>query len=124
MAQEFPEADWKVFREAREVALERLCARILEELEAITNDSSRSHHQRCGAIFQLLRERDREVAYAFDSPPRSRMLDQLLEIYRLDLLSADEFARFTPATLRTSRADHQGLGPLGSLARIPTRRCS
>ena len=86
-----------MFREVREAALERLCARILKQIEGISSDSSRSHHQRYGAIFQLMRERDREVAYAFDNPRRSQMVNQLLAIYRLDLLSPEEFARFTPA---------------------------
>jgi hypothetical protein len=32
---DFPESDWKVFRELREVALDRFCRRVLEEIEPL-----------------------------------------------------------------------------------------
>ncbi len=42
----FPESDWKIFRELREVALERFCKRVLEELELLWQDASGSYHER------------------------------------------------------------------------------
>jgi len=33
VAHDLSEADWKIFRELREVALERFCSRVLDELE-------------------------------------------------------------------------------------------
>ncbi len=93
-----PEADWKVFRKLREAALERFCARILDEVDSVRRDDSRSHHERYGAIFSLLRERDRELAQAFDDPRRSQMIWQLATMAALDLLSPDELARFSPET--------------------------
>jgi hypothetical protein len=62
MAHDVPEIDWKLFRRVREVALERFCARVLEELEAVRVDASRTHHERYGAIFRLLQERDAQMA--------------------------------------------------------------
>ena len=49
-------------------------------------------------IFRLLRERDDQVARAFDDPRRSQMVMQLATICALDLLLPEELSRLTPAT--------------------------
>ena len=74
-----PESDWKIFRELRVVALERFCKRVLEELEPLRLDTSRSHHERYLDVFRLLQNRDEELAHAFnestplqDDPPARR----------------------------------------------------
>ena len=90
------ESDWKVFRKLREPALERYCERVLDELDRISSDASRSHHERYLEVFQLLRDRDEMLARAFDAPRRSQMLRQLAAMHALELLEADELARFAP----------------------------
>jgi hypothetical protein len=101
MSHGFPESDWKIFRELRELALDRFCKRILDELERIRLDTSRSHHERYLDVFRFLRDRDDEVAHAFNDPRRSRMLIQLSAIHAHGLLEPGEFARFTPETRDT-----------------------
>lgn len=76
-----PESDWKVFRELRELALQRFCKRVLEELERLRMNASRSHHERYLDVFELLRDRDEELAHAFNDPRRSRMIVQLAGIH-------------------------------------------
>lgn len=98
MSTHLPEADWKLFRSAREVALDRFCARILEESAALIADENRTYHERYGALHELLRERDRELARAFDAPRRSAAFLQLLQIDALGLLPDDHLARFTAET--------------------------
>ena len=90
------ESDWKVFRKVREPALERYCERVLDELDRISSDVSRSHHERYLDVFQFLRDRDEMLARAFDAPSRSRMLQQLAAMHALGLLEADDLARFAP----------------------------
>jgi len=97
----FPESDWKIFRELREVALERFCRRVLEELEPVCLDNSRSHHERYLDVFRLLQKRDQELACAFNDPRRSTMIVQLAAIHAYGLLEPDEFARFSPQTRDT-----------------------
>ncbi len=92
------ESDWKVFRKLREPALERYCERVLDELDRISSDMSRSHHERYLEVFQLLRDRDEMLARAFNDPRRSQMLQQLAAMHALDLLEAEELARFAPET--------------------------
>ena len=98
MEHEVTEADWKVFRKVRGPALERFCERILDEVEAIRVDASRSYHERYRAVFNLLRKRDDQLARAFDDPRRSQMVIQLANMYALDLLAPEELERFTPET--------------------------
>jgi hypothetical protein len=93
-----PESDWKAFRELREVALQRFCERVLEELLALTQDRSRSPHERYLAVFRLARERDEQLADAFNDPARSRMILQLATIRALGVLSPSELERFTRET--------------------------
>ncbi len=98
---DFPESDWKVFRELRELALERFCKRALEQLESLRADASRSHHERYLDVFRLLQDRDAELAHAFDDPRRSRMIAQLAAIHAYGLLEPAELARFTLGTRTT-----------------------
>ena len=101
MSQGFPESDWKVFRELREVALERLCEQILDDAANVIADSKNSHHERFGKLFALIRDRNHDIARAFDGPKRSAMLAQLGVIHSFGLLEADDMARFSPETRET-----------------------
>jgi hypothetical protein len=98
---EFPESDWRVFRELREVALDRFCKRVLDEVERLRRDASRSHHERYLDVFRLLRDRDEELARAFNDPRRSRMVWQLAAIHCNGLLEPHELERLTPQTRET-----------------------
>ena len=93
-----PERDWKVFRELREVALDRLCAGALRDATAVIESSSKTHHERFLDLFALVHERNEEIARVFDGLSRSRMLLQLALIHRLGLLKVDEMDRFSATT--------------------------
>ncbi len=69
-----------------------------EELLALTQDRSRSPHERYLAVFRLLRERDEQLAAAFNDSARSRMILQLASIRALGVLSSTELERFTGET--------------------------
>jgi hypothetical protein len=98
VVQSIPEADWKVFRELREVALDRFCQRVLAEIESAATDETRTNHIRYRAVYDLIHRRDRELAAAFDSPRRSQAMIQLMQIYSLELLTAEEMDRFSAET--------------------------
>lgn len=101
MSHGIPESDWKVFRELRVVALERLCERILDEAAAVISNSSRTHHERFGELFGLIRDRNHDIARGFDGAKRSAMLAQLSVIHGLALLEPNEMARFSAETRET-----------------------
>ena len=59
MSRDIPESDWKVLKRVHPLALERLCERLLGDIEAARSDGARSSRQQYLEIFKLLQERDR-----------------------------------------------------------------
>jgi hypothetical protein len=98
MTKDFPERDWKVFKEVHAAALERFCERILSEITRIAKDASTGSHERYLLIFQLIQERDDDVAAAFNDFRRSSALRQLAIMHGLGLLTEPELAGFTSDT--------------------------
>lgn len=74
------ERDWKQFKVIKERALERFCSRALEEFETIISDTDEHVHDRYLALYQRVRERDKELARIFDDYSRSKASMQLLMI--------------------------------------------
>lgn len=104
MTASFPESDWKIFKRVREAALDRLCRRVLDEIAAISADSNRTAHERYQAVYGLVRDRDRDIAEAFDDLRRSRAWQQLLMMRRLGLLEPDDLAELSAATRESIEA--------------------
>ena len=98
MLQELSGSDWKIFRQLQEVALERLCERVLSNVNRLTSDASMSARERYLALFDLLKQQEREIAIGFNDPCRSTAVQQLLFIKSRDLLTEDELARFSSET--------------------------
>lgn len=94
----FPERDWKHLRTLSRVALDRYCARTLEESVAVIGDSTSSPHKRYLRLYELLQERNYRLAAAFDDLRRSAATKQLASMVALDLLTSDELNGFTLQT--------------------------
>jgi hypothetical protein len=95
MSRDISEPDWKVFRKLREIALERFCQRIVSEIECVAADTTKTAHDRYLAIFELIHQRNEDVAAAFDNPRRSAALLQLACIQSHKLLTDDEMSPFS-----------------------------
>ncbi len=98
MVREFPEADWKALRKVREVALERFCERILDQVVRASADSSQSFHERYLSIWRLLQKHDKQLGDAFNNPRRSQAFVQLLAMCSLGIIEEQELQKFTAAT--------------------------
>ena len=98
MSREIKEADWKLLRQMAPVALERFCQRTLGEIDRISTDTTKSQHQRYLDIFAALQRRDEEIGHAFNGLRRSTALTQLAAMCSHDLLTEEEFSRFSPET--------------------------
>ena len=98
MAYELPEKDWKIFREIQRAALDRFCGRVLDDIEAVRSDVSRTHHERYLTIYSLLQRRDKRLGEAFDNPRRSQMLWQLELMWSRGLINEEEMSRFSEET--------------------------
>ena len=95
---DLPESDWKTLRKLQPVALDRFCRRVLDECRAVCDTDSKTSHERYLDLYRLLRTRDKELADAFDDMRRSVALLRLVTMYRRDLLTEEEVARFSPET--------------------------
>ena len=98
MTMRIKESDWKLLRQMAPIALERFCRRTLAEIDRLASDGTRSYHQRYRAIFAVIRNRDKEIAGAFDDLRRSTALLQLSIIYSHGLLHDEEFLGFSAET--------------------------
>ncbi len=109
MSTDLPESDWKAFRKLREVALERFCEQTLGEVGRITVDSKRTSHARYLAAYELIQERDDQIARAFNNPRRSAAVLQLATMMSLDLITHEELQSFTPRTQSVVEALRQSM---------------
>jgi hypothetical protein len=99
------ESDWKKFRKVRELALERLCTRILSEIQKAGTRPDLTSHERYLEIYQLIQDRDRDIARTFNDPRRSTARMQLLSMVSLELVTPEELGTFSQE-LQTSIAGH------------------
>jgi hypothetical protein len=104
MSGDFPESDWRLLRELRSIALERLCARVLNEIGDISAQPDKSFHQRYLAIYAIVDRRNGDIARAFDSPRRSQAFFQLAAMKTLGLVEPEELRRFTAETVDIIRS--------------------
>jgi hypothetical protein len=98
MVHAISESDWKVFRQLQPIALERFCQRVLSEVGRLASDISKNSHEQYLAVFKLIERRDRELADAFNDLRRSTALEQLACIQSHELLTDEEFTRFSSQT--------------------------
>jgi hypothetical protein len=87
MSVEISEADWKVFKQLRELALERYSERVRSECIAKFNDSALTAHESYLAVYEIIRRRDAEIDRIFDSLRRSTALMQLQNFWAHGLLN-------------------------------------
>ncbi len=95
---DFPEADWKVLRSLKDLALERFCKRVLDELAPLAvgeEGSPKTYHQRYLEAFKVIHRRNDELGDAFNDLRRSMAMIQLTYWRRLKLLTEEEFSRFS-----------------------------
>ena len=98
MSRGIPESDWKIYSALNPIALERLCEKILAEARAEIGRPNKSAHARYQDLYQLILDRDRDIAGAFNEFSRSRALMKLGMMHSLGLLTGEEIRRFTPET--------------------------
>ncbi len=98
MSSDIPESDWRRFKEVRAKLLERYCSRILEEVVATSQGAGSSAHERYLKVYKLLKERDKQMANAFDDFRRSTAVMQLGIMRRMKLLTDEELGLFSEQT--------------------------
>jgi len=92
------EADWKLLKSISAIALDRISRRALDEVAAIVGDESRGNHQRYLDIQSLIRQREQDIARAFNDQRRSNALYCLIALHSLGLLTEEEYLQFSMET--------------------------
>src|SRR5882724_10653185 len=100
MSGNIPERDWKIFRELRQVALQRLCDKILAEAKAEIDRPGKSSHEKYLSLFKLIQKRDDDIARGFNDLRRSTAVMQIGIIHSMGLFTGEELRRFSAETLR------------------------
>ena len=98
MTRQIKESDWKLLRRLHPVALERFCRRVIEEINNVTANCTGEYYKRYLEVYKLIKERDKEMGRAFDDPRRSTAFFLLANIRGSDLLTDDEFSKFSLET--------------------------
>ena len=98
-----PESDWRHFKRVHQVLLERFCQRTLDDLGAMLRAREGSPHEQYRRTYELLVDRDEELARAFDDFRRSTAVMQLAIMRRMGLLSDVELSVFSEQTQQTVR---------------------
>ena len=98
MARGINETDWKMLRQLHLVALERLCERILAEVNRICSDTNDTFHQRYLDVFDVVQSQNENMSRIFDDSKRSTALMQLAAIRSQCLITDDEFNQFSEET--------------------------
>lgn len=93
---EIDESDWKRLRELKSVALERLCARILQQVAPQCDLNGETNHQRFLKALSLIENGNDEIARAFDDLRRSNALERLRTMISLNLITDEELLGFSP----------------------------
>lgn len=91
------EGEWKILRTVKAAALDRLCGAILDESRTAL-DGEGSNHERFLRLFEVVHERNKDVAWGFDGLTRSHADQKLAIMYRMGLVTDEELAMFQPNT--------------------------
>ena len=102
MSRDFPEKDWRVFRELHPVWVERYCAGVNREVINKLSDTKRTEHERYIEVYRFIQSKDAELGAAFNDFRRSTAIRQISAIRNLGVVTEQELARFSEQTQRFS----------------------
>ena len=89
------EADWRVFKQIKEMAIERYCERVLAEYREVIDDTDTHPHNRFLLMNRLTENRDKQMALIFDGHARSKMTRQLYGMRLEGLVDDDQLAQLS-----------------------------
>ena len=92
---EIKESDWKLVRELRPIALERLCGQLLREVGKQCECGERPSYQRFMRVFTVVQDGNDQIARAFDDLRRSTALARVAVMRSNGLITEAEFSRFS-----------------------------
>jgi hypothetical protein len=122
MPAELTEAEWRIFSDLRELALERFCGRAISDITRAAAAAARTNRQRHRRTVKVMNARDKELADAFDNPSRADALRQLALMQSHNLLTEDEMSQFSSETREGVRLLIRMWEPRSNLKLTPRRK--
>lgn len=104
MSLDIPEPDWRRFKEVRAKLLERYCNRVLEDVSTASQGAEGSAHDRYLNVYTIVKDRDKQLANAFNDFSRSTAVMQLGIMRRMGLLTDRELRLFSEQTRAQAEA--------------------
>jgi hypothetical protein len=94
------EADWKYMARLKPVLLERLCNRILDQIQAESHPKKRpgGAHEQYLQVFKLVADNDRLVADCFDGWSRSKLFEKIAFLHKYKVITPDELLGLSEET--------------------------
>jgi len=72
------ESDWKIFKNIKENAVELFCNNVLSEYQEVIQGKDKNAHEAYVLLYELVQNRDKQMALLFDGHSRSKAHLQLL----------------------------------------------
>jgi hypothetical protein len=94
------EVDWKYMSRLKPVLLERLCNRILDQIQADCRPEKRStgSHEQYLLVFKLVADQDKIIADCFDGWSRNKLLEKIAYLSRHKVITPDELLGLSEET--------------------------
>ena len=89
------ESDWKIFKKAKERALERFCADAMNDFEEAIGKEDLSNHARYLYLYKLVENADKRLGLLFDGHSKSKAIVQLTLIRSEGLVEDHELEGMT-----------------------------
>lgn len=86
------DSDWKNYNELYDLALDRFCQGVLADVQTIAQNEALSAHARYRTLYRLMRNRDKNMAMAFNVGRRQEVSLSLRLMIAYDLLNDQELA--------------------------------
>jgi len=84
------DSDWKNYQKLYDLALDRFCRSVLANAQTIAQNDVLSAHARYRTLYRLMRNRDKDMAMAFNVGRRSEVSLSLMTMIAYDLLTDEE----------------------------------
>lgn len=104
----FSEDDWKHFKKIQALALDRLCARRLEQLQQHCTSTAGTNFERLEKVLSTAKEASNDYKRAFTDLRRSTAFMRLLQMVALRLVSGEELEGFSAQTRARIAEIHGG----------------
>lgn len=99
------EADWKIFKQIKDKAIEQYCSLCLAEYRDVIDDESKDTHERYLLNYKLVKSRDKKMSSLFDGHSRSKAWLQLLVIRKEGLADKELVSQLTDEFRKSTDPD-------------------